>query len=57
MQSGYLSNLESELINITIVAEGYDKFMKEAETGLAFLEKALEEKLWEVSIDEIAIQL
>ncbi len=31
-----------------------DKFMKEAETGLAFLEKALEEKLWEVSFDEIA---
>ena len=52
--SGYLSQLESELINITIVAEGYDKFMKEAETGLAFLEKALEEKLWEVSFDEIA---
>ena len=52
--SGYLSQLESELINITIVAEGYDKFMKESETGLAFLEKALEEKLWEVSFDEIA---
>ena len=52
--SGYLSQLESELINITIVAEGYDKFIKEAETGLAFLEKALEEKLWEVSFDEIA---
>ena len=52
--SGYLSQLESELINITIVAEGYDKFIKEAETGLAFLEKALEEKLWEVSFEEIA---
>ncbi len=52
--SGYLSQLESELINITIVSEGYDKFIKEAETGLAFLEKALEEKLWEVSFDEIA---
>ena len=52
--SGYLSQLESELINITIVAEGFDKFIKEAETGLAFLEKALEEKLWEVSFEEIA---
>ncbi len=52
--SGYLSQLESELINITIVAEGYDKFINEAETGLAFLEKALEEKLWEVSFEEIA---
>ena len=52
--SGYLSQLESELINIKIVAEGYDKFIKEAETGLAFLEKALEEKLWEVSFEEIA---
>tara|TARA_Y200000002_G_scaffold85592_1_gene68086 strand:+ start:443 stop:1867 length:1425 start_codon:yes stop_codon:yes gene_type:complete len=51
---GFLSQLESELINIRIVAEGYDKFINEAETGLAFLEKALEEKLWEVSFEEIA---
>ena len=52
--NGFLSQLESELINITIISEGYDKFLNEAETGLAFLEKALEEKLWEVSFDEIA---
>ena len=51
---GYLSQLESELINIRIVSEGYEKFINEAETGLAFLEKALEDKLWEVSFDEIA---
>ena len=51
---GYLSQLESELINIRIVSEGYDKFINEAETGLAFLEKALEEKLWDVSFEEIA---
>ena len=51
---GYLSQLESELINIRIVSEGYDKFINEAETGLAFLEKALDEKLWEISFDEIA---
>ena len=51
---GLLSQLESELINIRIVSEGYDKFLNEAETGLAFLEKALEEKLWEVSFEEIA---
>jgi hypothetical protein len=51
---GYLSQLESELINIRIVSEGYDKFINEAETGLAFLEKALEDKLWEISFDEIA---
>ena len=51
---GFLSQLESELINIRIVSEGYDKFINEAETGLAFLEKALEEKLWEVSFEEIA---
>ena len=52
--NGLLSQLESELINIRIVSEGYDKFINEAETGLAFLEKALEEKLWEVSYEEIA---
>ena len=49
-----MSQLESELINIRIVSEGYEKFINEAETGLAFLEKALEDKLWEVSFDEIA---
>ena len=49
-----MSQLESELINIRIVSDGYDKFLNEAETGLAFLEKALEEKLWEVSYEEIA---
>ena len=38
---GYLSQLESELINIRIVSEGYDKFINEAETGLEFFEKAL----------------
>ena len=54
MAKGFLSQLESELINIRIVSEGYDKFINEAETGLAFLEKALEEKLWEVSFEEIA---
>ena len=52
--NGFLSQLESELINITIVSEGYEKFLNEAETGLAFLEKALEEKLWEVSFEDIA---
>lgn len=52
--NGFLSQLESELINIRIVSDGYDKFLGEAETGLAFLEKALEEKLWEVSFEEIA---
>tara|TARA_B100001287_G_scaffold30091_1_gene21459 strand:+ start:386 stop:1810 length:1425 start_codon:yes stop_codon:yes gene_type:complete len=51
---GLLSQLESELINIRIVSEGFDKFLNEAETGLAFLEKALKEKLWEVSFEEIA---
>ena len=52
--NGFMSQLESELINIRIVAEGYDKFLTEAETGLAFLEKALADKLWEVSFEEIA---
>ena len=52
--NGFLSQLESELINITIISEGYDKFLDEAEAGLAFLEKALDEKLWEVSYQEIA---
>ncbi len=34
--------------------DGNEKGSGEAETGLAFLEKALEEKLWEVSFEEIA---
>lgn len=52
--NSYLSELESYLINETIVYEGYDKFLNDAEVGLAFLKEALENKLWEVSFEEIA---
>ena len=55
--SGYLSQLESELINITIVAEGYDKFMKEAETGLAFLEKHWKKNFGKFHSMKLLIQL
>ncbi len=52
--NGYLSQLESELINISIIFEGYEKFLSDAEAGLSFLEEALNNKLWEVSFEEIA---
>ncbi|MDA9655708.1 c-type cytochrome [Candidatus Actinomarina] len=51
---GYLSQLNSQLINTGILVEGQEKFLNEALDGLEFLEKALEQRLWEVSFEEIA---
>ena len=51
---GYLSQLNSQLINTGILVEGQEKFLNEALDGLEFLETALEQRLWEVSFGEIA---
>jgi mono/diheme cytochrome c family protein len=51
---GYLSQLNSQLINTGILVEGQEKFLNEALDGLEFLEIALEQRLWEVSFEEIA---
>tara|TARA_B100000029_G_scaffold160993_1_gene156920 strand:+ start:642 stop:2066 length:1425 start_codon:yes stop_codon:yes gene_type:complete len=50
----YLSQLQSSEINLGILVEGKEKFQKEATDGLAFLEGALENKLWGVDFQEIA---
>ena len=34
---GFLSELETKVINLGILTDGYDKFMDEAVVGLAFL--------------------
>ena len=51
---GYLSDLETSVINLGILTDGYDKFMVEAEKGLAFLENAYEQKLWLIDFQDIA---
>ena len=51
---GYLSQLNSQLINTGILVDGQEKFLNEALDGLEFLETALEQRLWEVSFEEIA---
>jgi mono/diheme cytochrome c family protein len=51
---GYLSQLNSQLINTGILVEGQEKFLNEGLEGLNFLEIALEQKLWEVSFEDIA---
>ena len=51
---GYLSQLNSQLINTGLLVEGQEKFLNEALDGLEFLETALEQRLWEVSFEEIA---
>ena len=51
---GYLSQLNSQLINTGILVEGQEKFLNEALDGLEFLGTALEQRLWEVSFEEIA---
>jgi len=51
---GYLSQLNSQLINTGILVEGQEKFLNEGLAGLKFLETALEQRLWEVSFEDIA---
>ena len=51
---GYLSDLETSVINLGILSEGYDKFINEAEKGLAFLENAYDQKLWLIDYQDIA---
>jgi len=51
---GFLSELETKVINLGILNDGYDKFMDEAEVGLAFLENAYELKLWLIDFQDIA---
>ena len=51
---GYLSQLNSQLINTGILVDGQEKFLNEGLQGLNFLETALEQRLWEVSFEEIA---
>ena len=50
----YLSALQSDEINLGILVEGKEKFLKEASDGLVFLEAALENSLWNVDYQEIA---
>ena len=51
---GYLSQLNSQLINTGILVDGQEKFLNEGLDGLKFLETALEQRLWEVSFEDIA---
>jgi len=51
---GYLSQLNSQLINTGILVDGQEKFLNEGLEGLKFLETALEQRLWEVSFEDIA---
>ncbi len=51
---GYLSQLQSSEINLGILVEGKEKFLNEANSGLVFLEEALENQLWNVDFQEIA---
>tara|TARA_B100000902_G_scaffold320622_1_gene313296 strand:+ start:1521 stop:2945 length:1425 start_codon:yes stop_codon:yes gene_type:complete len=51
---GYLSQLNSALINTGILVDGQEKFLNEGLQGLAFLETALEQQLWQIDYEEIA---
>tara|TARA_Y100000741_G_scaffold132036_1_gene99430 strand:- start:886 stop:2310 length:1425 start_codon:yes stop_codon:yes gene_type:complete len=51
---GYLSQLQSSEINLGILVEGQEKFLNEANSGLVFLEEALENQLCNVDFQEIA---
>ena len=54
MAKSFLSQLESQVINLTITTENQDKYLDNVEQSLQFLNEALESKRWEVSFQEIA---
>ena len=54
---GYLSDLETSVINLGILTDGYDKFMEEAEKGLAFLENAYDKNYGSLISKILQIQL
>ena len=53
MAKSFLSQLESQVINLTVTTENKEKYLVNVEKSLDYLTKALEEKAWEVSFDEV----
>jgi len=54
MAKAFLSQLESQVINLKITTESKEKYLANVEQSLEFLNEALEKKKWEVSFKEIA---
>jgi len=54
MAKTFLSQLESQVINLNITTENKAKYLANVEQSLQFLNEALEKKKWEVSFEEIA---
>ena len=50
----FLTALDASWLTLSVTAERNDVFLEQARAGLAFLENALAERLWEVDLDEIA---
>ena len=54
MAKSFLSQLESLVINLTVTTENKEKYLLNVERSLDYLNKALEEKAWGISFEEVA---
>jgi mono/diheme cytochrome c family protein len=52
-----LSHLESDVLLLSVTAERQDQFLAGFETGLAFLQNSLEQRLWEIDFDALATEM
>ena len=50
----FLTALDASWLTLSVTSERNDIFMEQAEAGLAFLEQALADRMWEVDLNEIA---
>jgi mono/diheme cytochrome c family protein len=52
-----LSNLETDVLLLSVVVERQGQFLESLESGLAFLENSLEEGLWEIDFASVAAEM
>ena len=52
-----LGHLETDVLLLSVVDERQDQFLEGLESGLAFLENSLDQRLWEVDFAEVATEM
>jgi mono/diheme cytochrome c family protein len=50
----FMQELRTAHLQLEVVAERQDRFLGSANEGIAFLEKALEDRAWDVDFEEVA---
>ncbi len=52
-----LSHIETDILLLSVTAERQDSFLENLEFGLAFLQKSLEDRLWDIDFDAVAAEM